>query len=328
MKISAVLALAFAIAGCAATSPVTPAAPLRVSGSEALAPAIHRWTDGCAATTRGAKFSITAYAQGASTAAFADLLAGKVDLIVTGRPLREEEAAAFVRKYGQGPVEIAVATGAPFSKLNRSVLGVVVHPDNPLHELTLVQLDAIFSAARRRGGPAALSRWGQLGLTGQWVDAPIHACIAEGDSGTAIYFRESVLKNAPLRAGLKELARVSDAVVRAVAEDPFAMGVTTLNFGTEGVRALALSEDGTTEYYAPTDANCATLHYPLTRQYLVYFNRARGEPSDPRIATLINFILGPRGQQLAVESEFLALLPEMIAAARTKLAARTHSDVP
>ena len=172
---------------------VLSAAPLRLGTSEALEPAVRRWAEGWVAVAPGETFTL-GHDQGAtSAAAVTELLAGRLDAVFTGRPLRPGETVAYAEKFGGPPILIPVATPRPYGKENRSALGVLVHPDNPLRQLTLAQLDAVFSATRRRGGPQALTTWGQLGLTGKWADAPIHACASEADSGTGQYFREAVL---------------------------------------------------------------------------------------------------------------------------------------
>lgn len=290
---------------------VAAAAPLRLGTSEALEPAVRRWAEAWVAATPGESFTLGNDKGATSAAAVTDLLEGRLDAVFTGRPLRPGEATAYADRFGGPPVLFAVATPRPYGKENRSALGVLVHPDNPLRQLTLAQLDAVFSATRRRGGPQALTTWGQLGLTGEWADAPIRACAVEGDSGTGQYFREAVLWGDAYAATVRPLPRLSDAVVRAVAADPFALGVTTLNFGDETVRALAVAANDSAPAFAPTDANCAALLYPLTRQVYLCLNPPA---ADQRIAAFVKFVLGPRGQDVAEKNGFLPLSNELAAA--------------
>ena len=50
------------------------------------------------------------------------------------------ELQAFERRYGHPPTAVRVALDA---------LTIVVHKDNPIDALSLVELDALFSATRR-----------------------------------------------------------------------------------------------------------------------------------------------------------------------------------
>ena len=293
---------------------VLPAAPLRLGTSEPLEPAVRRWAEGWVAATPSETFMLGNEKGATSAAAVAELLAGRLDAVFTGRPLRPVEAVAYAGKFGGPPLLIPVATPRPFSRENRSALGVLVHPDNPLRQLTLAQIDAVFSATRRRGGPQALTTWGQLGLTGKWADAPIHACAPEADSGTGQYFREAVLWGEAYANAVQPLPRLTDAVVLAIAADPLALGVTTLNFADDTVRAVALAEIESSAAYAPTDENCGALRYPLTRQVYLCLNPATTTPDDPRIVAFARFVLSSRGQEIAATNSFLPLSSELAAA--------------
>jgi len=79
-----------------------------------------------------------------------------------------------------------VATGS-YDVPGGTPVRVVVHRDNPLAQLTMKQLDGIFGSeraggwegtswrpGRARGPEQNIRTWGQLGLTGDWKDKPIH----------------------------------------------------------------------------------------------------------------------------------------------------------
>lgn len=289
------------------------ATPLRLGTSEALEPAVRRWAEAWIAASPGETFTLDNAKGGTSAAAVTELLAGRLDVVFTGRPLRQGEAVAYAERFGSPPVLIPVATPRPYGKENRSALGALVHPENPLRQLTLAQLDAVFSATRRRGLAQPITTWGQLGLGGKWADAPIHAAAPEADSGTGQYFCATVLWGGAYTAAVKPLPRLSDSVVRAVAADPLALGVTTLNFADETVRALAVAETAGGPAFAPTDDDCAALRYPLTRQVYLCLNPAAATPADPRIAAFARFVLGAGGLDVAAANGFLPLSPELSA---------------
>jgi formylglycine-generating enzyme required for sulfatase activity/ABC-type phosphate transport system substrate-binding protein len=296
------------------------AQPLRLGTSEALDPAVKAWGEAWAAARPGAQFTLGAGAGATSAEGVTLLLEGKLEAVFTGRPLRPAEVKAYADRFGGPPLLFAVATPRPYGKQNRSALGVLVHPDNPLRKLTLAQLDAIFSASRRRGGKSPTT-WGQLGLTGKWADAPIRACAPEADSGTAQYFREAVLWGGDFAPAVKQLARLSDSVVRAVAADPFALGVTSLNFADDTVRALAIAAAAGAPAFAPTDENCGSLAYPLTRQAYLCVNPPTAAGHAAALIDFVRFVLGPGGQAVAAAQGFVPLAAAQIAEAHARFAA-------
>jgi phosphate transport system substrate-binding protein len=100
------------------------------------------------------------------------------------RPMRGTEIEEFEARYGYEPTPIRGAIDA---------LGVFVHRDNPIECLSLQQVDAIFSSTRSGGADAAITTWGQLGLTGEWANRPIAMYGRNSASGTYGYFREVAL---------------------------------------------------------------------------------------------------------------------------------------
>ena len=63
-------------------------------------------------------------------------------------------------------------------------LAVYVHKDNPIQQLSLAQVEAIFGRSRRRGFKSNVATWGQLGLEGEWAAKPIGLYAATSASGT------------------------------------------------------------------------------------------------------------------------------------------------
>src|SRR5437867_4928684 len=120
--------------------------------------------------------------------AFAGLLTGKADIGLMGHRTWHTSLMAFDKAFGYAPLEIRFATGS-YDDPQGSTPGLmfIVHKSNPLTKLTLEQIDGIFCAQRTggwdgtkwstaaaRGPEGNLRTWGQLGLSGEWADKPIH----------------------------------------------------------------------------------------------------------------------------------------------------------
>src|SRR6266849_4756401 len=101
--------------------------------------------------------------KGSSTATPA-LVAGTAQLGMLSRAMSSEEREKFEQKFGYQPMQVRVGFDA---------LAVYVHKANPLEQLTLQQVDGIFSKTHYRGGKD-IKTWSDLsdlGLTGEeWKD--------------------------------------------------------------------------------------------------------------------------------------------------------------
>jgi phosphate transport system substrate-binding protein len=102
------------------------------------------------------------------------LLDGKVQLAPFVRDVQAPDFANAKKKVGFEPLVLTMAGGSYAMNGNSHALAIYVNAKNPLTRITLPQLDAIYSTTRKRGYPTDLTRWGQLGLTGEWADKPIH----------------------------------------------------------------------------------------------------------------------------------------------------------
>ena len=124
-------------------------------------------------------------------------------------------------------------------------LVVLVHPDNPVTELTLAEIQAIFSGK--------IGNWSAVGGT----DSPIALVSRERGQGARAIFNERVL--GAQRLAITALVVPEQAgAMEAVAENAAAIGYGMMSGMTDGVRPLIL--DG----YAPTPGNTASQNYPLT----------------------------------------------------------------
>jgi phosphate transport system substrate-binding protein len=233
--------------------------------------------------------------KGSSTAPPA-LIEGTSQLGPMSRQMKQKEIEAFEAKYGFKPTTVGVALDA---------LAVVTNKDNPLKELSMTQVDSIFSKTQKRGG-ADIITWGQVGLTGEWANKPISLYGRNSASGTYGFFKEHTLEKGDYKDTVKEQPG-NASVVLGVTEDKAGIGYSGMGYVTSGVKALALSnKDGETAYEA-NYANVLNGKYPLGR--FLYINVVK-EPNKP-LATLqkefLKFVLSKEGQEIVVKDGFLPL---------------------
>src|SRR5690606_9583863 len=168
--------------------------------------------------------------KGSSTAPPA-LISGTAQLGLMSRAMKAEEIDEFEKRYGYKPTVIRVAVDG---------LAIYVNKDNPLTQLTLAEVDAVFSKTRKGGHKADLTTWGDLGLTGDWAARPISLYGRNSASGTYGFFKEVALFKGDYRETVKEQPG-SASVVQGVTEDRFAIGYSGIGYRTSGVKPLALS---------------------------------------------------------------------------------------
>ncbi len=166
-----------------------------------------------------------------SAAAMAGLYSGKADLGVLAREITPPELAAYEKMTGQKAFPITVLTGSYGDPDKIMALGVFVSKNNPLARISFEQLDAVFGAERRRGEPANIRSWSQLGLHGQWGTRPIHPYSGPAFEAPAFFFSQTVMGGSVLwNCDLRQLDDLPlpggghvdgyQRVVDAIASDP------------------------------------------------------------------------------------------------------------
>ena len=289
-----------------------PSAPLTAKfttiGSDSLVEEMKLWAALLHASQPGVVIDIQP--KGSDKAA-QSLIDGTSQFAYAGRTMPQNEIAEITKAWGYPPLRILVS-GADLTKKTTTHPQVVwVNAKNPLSGLTLTQVDAIFSATRRRGGAKAITTWGELGLGGEWANAPIHKFALNSTGGPGIYLTETVLLNGEWNEGVKQI-REEKVVPEAVALDPYAIGLTGLPYGTPQVRALALAVTDDATFFLPTDSNVINRSYPLSRFNYLYLRKEPGKPLDPAIRELLRVILSRQGQEAALQCHYLPLTSEML----------------
>ena len=249
------------------------------------------------------------------------------DLGLLGREIAPLENLSFRRMFRYDPLEITIATGSYDTPYEAFALGVFVNTEIPLSQLTLPQVAAIFGC-----GPGKNIRtWGQLGLTREWADKPIHVFGYPSGNNIATFFELKVLQGPPgggptlpngvrWNCDLKEYSNTydkndkpvisSDAfMMQDLGKDKYAIAYSGIREMTPRVKALALAVKDGSPYIPFSLETVANRTYPLARSMYVYLNRAPGKPLDPKIAEFLRFILSRQGQESVAKQRVFLPLP-------------------
>ncbi|MBF0095737.1 MAG: phosphate ABC transporter substrate-binding protein [Magnetococcales bacterium] len=258
---------------------------IRSKGSDTLLPIISRWATRYQSETPAVALEASGGGSGNGIAA---LINGHVELAATSRPLRQHEIKQAVKRAGQHPMLHPVGMDA---------LSIVVHPNNPLHGLSLKQLANIYM----RDGK--IERWSDLGVQVAGCDEQEILRIGrKNNSGSYFQFREEVMERGQHFHAQLERATSSEAVVQRVANAPCAIGYVGMGFVTSAVKTLCVSKEKGA-CIPPTAAHTLEKRYPLARYlYLVTL----GEPSEA-VKKYLNWILGPVGQEMLQKTGFIPM---------------------
>ena len=253
-----------------------------------------------------------------------ELVKGNLDFVAVSRELKPSDITAFRQKFGYDPASLPISGGTwrQFGFLDSVVF--FVHADNPLRQLSFAQLDAILSSTHHRGG-AAITRWGQLGLTGEWADRPIHVWAVKPWNGFEEFVRQRVLSASGQRGEWRTDLNFVETVFPIsphVAADRDALGYAGLAYVGEGVKLLALAPEPGAPAVAPGYEEVARAEYPLSRLVYLNVNHPPGGRLSPALEEFTQFILSREGQQvIRMQAIFLPLNERQAAASRAQLGA-------
>ncbi|MBV8833076.1 MAG: substrate-binding domain-containing protein [Acidobacteriaceae bacterium] len=287
---------------CSAQSTET----IRIWGNDQMATLLGYWEAAFRQTRPDVRFEDKLFGP---ASAMAGIYTEVADLSVMGHELQTDESMGFEWVHQYKALGIEVATAGLQKHSNGAALVIFVHRDNPIRQLSLAQLDAIFGSEHKRA-TQNIRTWGDLGLAGDWKDRPIHAYgYASGTEGGA-FFRRRVLENSyKWNCDLKEFdnaqgddGKLVDAgprIVAALEADRFGIAFSKMMYANASVKAVALREFDSGPYFEPTPENVATRAYPLTRTVMVYLNRQPDKPIRPRLQQFLEYVLSREGQRQA-----------------------------
>ena len=224
---------------------------------------------------------------GGSGTGIASLINGTVGIANASRSIKHEEIAEAQSK-GVNPVEHIIA---------RDAIAVIVNPENPVSELTLQQISDIYSGK--------LTNWTEVG----GEDRPIVKLSRETNSGTHVYFLETVM-----RLGDKEdktlfsmdtlLLPSSEGIISEVRDNPNAIGYDGLGYVPDDLKMIAIAKESGGAYVLPSIETVNDKTYAIARDLYMYTD---GEPAG-LIKEYLDWILSDEAQEIVAELGFVPVL--------------------
>jgi phosphate transport system substrate-binding protein len=294
---------------------------LSIVGDDGMEAPLARLNQAFLTTHPGVRFRMLL--KGSSTGVAA-LSAGVAALAPMAREATAyEEVRPFRQLHGYEPTDIHIGRAGYSAPGRNNPPGVYVHARNPIAGLTVAQVARIFTTG---GGTGDLTQWSQLGLGGEWGGRAIHVFGTRDDGRFATAMRNARMGGFPFTRRYEPLAACAD-VIRAVAEDPYGIGLVGVFDSSRlprEVKFVPLAAGDGAPYSSGTYADALEGRYPYTPYIRLYVNRAPGAPLDPIVRDYARLALSREGQAIIAAQKdsaqgYLPLPPKEVAEELAKL---------
>ena len=288
LPVSVLLVTAIALTGCGNNTAEEDglSGSINIIGSNTVTPLSSVWAEEYMKTNPDVNIAVSGPGSGAGIAA---LINGTTDICQASRTIKQKEIDQ-AEANGVAPYEIQIATDA---------LSVVVHLSNPVPELTIVQLSAIYTGK--------ITNWKEVGGN----DTPIVVLSRDTNSGTHVFFKEHVvqMKGLPtedksIEYGSKVLLLPStEEGVTEVAKNPNAIFYPGLGYVTDEVKPLAIKKTADSAGVLPSVQTALDGTYPVARPLLFYTD---GTPAGI-IKAFVDYCLSSEGQEKVTDVGYVPL---------------------
>jgi phosphate transport system substrate-binding protein len=256
---------------------------IQIKGSDTMVNLGQAWAE--AFNKKHPRVNIAVTGGGSGTGITA-LINGTCDICESSRSIEAQEAERAKTK-GIVPTEFVVA---------RDGIAVIVHPKNPVKNLTLDQLRQIFLGE--------IDNWKTVG----GLKKPVVLLSREFNSGTHIFFKEHVLRrgNAKGREEFSPAALLlpsSQAIADEVANNENAVGYYGMGYLSSRQKVVAVAKDGQSPFLEPTPENVKSGAYPISRPLYLY---TKGQPVG-MLKEFIDFVFSPEGQEIVKKTDFVSI---------------------
>ncbi len=250
---------------------------IEARGSDTMVNLGQRWAEEFMDEYPESMMSVTGGGSGTGIAA---MINGTIDIALSSRAIREGE----IEQAAENDVDVIEhITG-------RDGIAIAVNPDNPVDELTMEDVKAIFTGEKRN--------WSDFGGN----DAEITLYSRESNSGTYVFFREFVLEDEDY-ASFANLMPSTQAIVEGVIQDVNGIGYIGLAYlDDEGIKGVSISSEEGAEASFPSIENVIAGDYPVARPLFLYTD---GEPEGV-VKLFMEFVMSEQGQEIV---EMIGFVP-------------------
>jgi phosphate transport system substrate-binding protein len=279
------------LAGCSRENGAQPngdnptAAYIENKGSDTIVNIALAWAEEYQKLHPEVRISVTGGGSGTGITA---LINGSIPLANASRQIKPEEMES-ARATGLDPQEFIIA---------RDAIAIIVHRDNPINQLSIEQLSAIYTGK--------INNWSELG----GEDRPIIRLSRETNSGTHVFFLEKVVRmddssDKTIFAADTCLLPSSEGIISEVRENPNAIGYDGLGYVTDEVKLVAVSSiENPGEFVLPSVESVTEGTYYISRSLYMYTQKTpTGE-----LKKYLDWVLSSDAQQIVVNMGFVPII--------------------
>ncbi len=266
------------LAGCGGNSNKSTVSYITIKGSDTMVHLASNWAESYMNSNNTIDISVTGGGSGTGIAA---LLNGTTDICIASRKIKDKEVKQ-AENSGIQVNELAVA---------RDGIAIVVHPENPVSELSIEQIGKMYTGA--------YTNWSQVG----GPDEPILILSRESSSGTYVFFQKRVMSKKDYSPNAMLMPSTS-AIVQSVSQDKWAIGYIGLGYAAESADRVKPLKVIDKEGMDAVDACVESVKsgaYPVARPLHFYTN---GEPTG-LVKEFIDFCLSDGGQKIVLETGYV-----------------------
>lgn len=269
------------------------AASINVVGSNTLEPFMKQW-----AAALAGKVDVNISSPGTSVGPKA-LVQGRADIAAMNREMSNDETETFMRQFGYYPTGILVAI---------EPVAIYANPANPLPGLDYTQLDAIFAADHGCNWQDRISKWGQLGLEGEWKNSTITLYGHNTKSPVRDFVSKALLCRDNVKDDMKEMRH--DEMMAALASNKFGLGFSRYD-PTSKLKVLPIKKGGNT--YTPlTVENVQNRSYRLQHYLYLYVNKPKNGSINSAVLEFLKNGLSANGQAAVSAAGYVPLPADLI----------------
>lgn len=251
-----------------------------------------------------------------TTTAMPALAHGTTPFGPMGRGYNRVELTPFKKIVGREPVEIRVAHTATDTAAHLATsLAIYVNQANPLTQLTTEQVKRIFTTGSPNG---SLSRWGQLGLTGEWANRVIHPFGTPPHTGFGSYMGKAHFNDQTYSPNYEQYGNTT-AILKRLAADP--AGIAFAAIGKEGgeLKQIAIADREGGIYSTGSREDLQNNRYAYDRFLYFYVRREPNQAVDPFVKEYFRLVFSKEGQQI-IASQVNGYIPLSAQEAAAELA--------
>ncbi len=256
---------------------------IQIKGSDTMVNLGQAWAEAFNTIHANVNVAVTGGGSGTGIAA---LISGTCDIAESSRAVEEKETKQAEAEGIRFNQEIVALDG----------IVVVVHPSNPVKNLTLDQLREVFMGN--------IKNWRMLG----GPDIPIVLLSREVNSGTHIFFKEHVLRRGK-KKGTEEFSPgalmmpSSYAIAEEVANNENTIGYYGMGYISPRQKVIAVAKDANSPFLEPNLQAVRSNAYPISRPLYLYTN---GTPQGV-IKEFIDFVYSKEGQEIVKKTDFVPI---------------------